>query len=199
MSHAGLRFCLTLKNLPQVINFPQASGLRSHARLRFCLTLKNLPQVINFPQASGPRSYAGLRFCLTLKNLPQVINFPQASGPRSHAGLRFYLIFGKFEQYEIQCFYIVGEFIWQRKIFINNNTSSNCLHSKGVVLHAHLSLQGNRLLYQPQMWCDMVLPNWVLTSPLGPNFPHAGFFAVPRICLNTKSPGFNGLSFTLAS
>ena len=37
------------------------------------------------------------------------------------------------------------------KYLFNNNTFSNCLHSKGVVLHVHLSLQGNRLLYQPQM------------------------------------------------
>ena len=33
--------------------------------------------------------------------------------------------------------------------FINNNTFSGCLYPKGVVLHAHLSLQENRLLYQP--------------------------------------------------
>ena len=37
------------------------------------------------------------------------------------------------------------------KSLFNNNTFSNCLHSKDVVLHVHLSLQGNRLLYQPQM------------------------------------------------
>ena len=36
-------------------------------------------------------------------------------------------------------------------------------------------------------------------SQLGPSFPHAGFFAVPKTFLNTKSPGTNGLSFTLMS
>ena len=36
-------------------------------------------------------------------------------------------------------------------------------------------------------------------SQLGLNFPHAEFFAVPKTFLNTKSPGTNGLSFTLAS
>ena len=34
---------------------------------------------------------------------------------------------------------------------------------------------------------------------LGPNFPHAGFFAVHRTFLNTESLGANGLSFILAS
>ena len=33
-------------------------------------------------------------------------------------------------------------------------------------------------------------------SQLGPNFPHAGFFAVPTTVLNTKSLGANGLNFT---
>ena len=35
-----------------------------------------------------------------------------------------------------------------KETFINNNTFSSCLHSKGVVLHAHLSLLENMLLYQ---------------------------------------------------
>ena len=35
-------------------------------------------------------------------------------------------------------------------------------------------------------------------SQLGPNFPHTGFFVVPRIFLNTKFPSANSLSFTLA-
>ena len=34
-------------------------------------------------------------------------------------------------------------------------------------------------------------------SLLGPNFPHAGFFAVPTTFLNTKCPGVNGLNLTL--
>jgi len=34
-------------------------------------------------------------------------------------------------------------------------------------------------------------------SQLGPNFPHAGFFAVPTTFLNTKYLGANGLNFTL--
>ena len=36
-------------------------------------------------------------------------------------------------------------------------------------------------------------------SQLVPSFPHAKLFAVPRTFVNTKSPGTNGLSFTLAS
>ena len=40
--------------------------------------------------------------------------------------------------------------ILTKEIFINNNTFSGCLHSKGMVLHAHLSLLGNMPLYQPQ-------------------------------------------------
>ena len=75
--------------------------------------------------------------------------------------------------------------------FINNNTFSGCLHSKGVVLHVHLSLQGapipatDAIQYGP--------------SQLGPSFPYAGFLAVPKTFLNIKSPGTSGLSFTLAS
>ena len=34
---------------------------------------------------------------------------------------------------------------------------------------------------------------------LGPNFPHARFFAVPKVFLNTKSSNANGLNLTLAS
>ena len=37
------------------------------------------------------------------------------------------------------------------------------------------------------------------TSWLGPNFPHAGFFAVSKTFLNTKSPGANGLNLTFES
>ena len=36
-------------------------------------------------------------------------------------------------------------------------------------------------------------------SQLGPSFPYAGFFAVPRTFLNTKSLGTSGINFTLAS
>ena len=36
-------------------------------------------------------------------------------------------------------------------------------------------------------------------SQLGPNFPYAGFFAVPITVLNTKSLGTNGLNFTFES
>ena len=41
------------------------------------------------------------------------------------------------------------ENLLDKENFINNNTFSGCLYPKGVVLHAHLSLQENRLLYQP--------------------------------------------------
>ena len=55
-----------------------------------------------------------------------------------------------------------------KETFINNNTFSGCLHSKGMVLHAHLSLPENMLIFQPPKWCDMVPPNWVLAfSTLG--------------------------------
>ena len=79
------------------------------------------------------------------------------------------------------------------KTFINNNTFLGSLHSRGVVQHFHLEFQDNMHLFQPPRWCDITLPN------LGPNFPHAGFFVVPKTFLNTKSPGASGLSFTLAS
>jgi len=36
-------------------------------------------------------------------------------------------------------------------------------------------------------------------SQLGPNFPHAGFFAVVTTFLNTKSPGAKGLNLKLES
>ena len=36
-------------------------------------------------------------------------------------------------------------------------------------------------------------------SQLGPNFPYAGFLAVPTTFLNTKSLGANGLNFTFES
>ena len=32
-----------------------------------------------------------------------------------------------------------------KETFINNNTFSGCLHSKGVVLHVHLGLRGSML------------------------------------------------------
>ena len=37
--------------------------------------------------------------------------------------------------------------ILTKEIFINNNTFLGCLHSKDAVLHAHLSLLENMLLY----------------------------------------------------
>ena len=39
--------------------------------------------------------------------------------------------------------------ILTKETFINNNTFSDCLHSKDAILHAHLSLLENMLLYQP--------------------------------------------------
>ena len=36
-----------------------------------------------------------------------------------------------------------------KETFINNNTFLGCLHSTGMVLHAHLSLPENMLLYRP--------------------------------------------------
>ena len=39
--------------------------------------------------------------------------------------------------------------ILTKEIFINNTTFSGCLHSKDMVLHAHLSLPESMLLCQP--------------------------------------------------
>ena len=79
-----------------------------------------------------------------------------------------------------------------KKTFINNNIFSGCLHSRGVVLHFHLGLQDNTPI--PAIEVMRYGP-----LQLDPNFPHAGFFAVPKNFLNTKSLGASGLSFTLAS
>ena len=72
------------------------------------------------------------------------------------------------------------------KYLFNNNTFSGCLHSKGVVLQVHLSLQGSPITATDVMRYG--------PSQLGPSFPYAGFLAVPKTFLNTS-----GLSFTLAS
>ena len=37
----------------------------------------------------------------------------------------------------------------KKEIFINNSTFLGCLHSKGMVLHAHLNLLENMPQYQP--------------------------------------------------
>ena len=52
-----------------------------------------------------------------------------------------------------------------KEIFINNNTFSSCLHSKDMVLHAHLSLSENMLLCQSTRWRNIVPPNWALNFP----------------------------------
>ena len=52
------------------------------------------------------------------------------------------------------------------KTFINNNTFTDYLHSRGVVQHFHLDLQGNICLFQPSRLYDTVIPNWALTFPM---------------------------------
>ena len=37
----------------------------------------------------------------------------------------------------------IKKYLLGREIFINNSTFLDCLHSKGVVLHAHLNLPEN--------------------------------------------------------
>ena len=63
-----LRFCLTLRTFPYMVNLPKACNPRSRTRLRFYLTLKIFPYKGNLPKACDPRSQTRLRFCLTLKD-----------------------------------------------------------------------------------------------------------------------------------
>ena len=51
------------------------------------------------------------------------------------------------------------------KIFINSNTSLDCLHSKDVVLHVRPDLLENILQCQLLRWYGRVLLNLVLTFP----------------------------------
>ena len=51
------------------------------------------------------------------------------------------------------------------KIFINSNTSLDCLHSKNVVLHVRPDLLENMLQCQLLRWYGRALPNLVLTFP----------------------------------
>ena len=80
-----------------------------------------------------------------------------------------------------------------REIFINNNTFFRLFtfHRRGITCSSKSSRK-----YAPIPATEVMRYG---PSQLGPNFPYAGFFAVPRTFLNTKSPGTNGLSFTLAS
>ena len=110
---------------------------------------------LNFPKVCGPRNQVWLRFCLTLIKMSLSVNFPKVCGSRNQAWLRFYLSFIK----------TINEHM-TKEIFINNNTFSGYLHSKGVVLHVHLGLQENMLLYQPPRWYDMTPPNWATAFPM---------------------------------
>ena len=51
------------------------------------------------------------------------------------------------------------------KLFVNNNTSLDCLHSKDAVLHARLNLPESMLQCWLLKWYGRALPNWVLTFP----------------------------------
>ena len=51
------------------------------------------------------------------------------------------------------------------KIFINSNTSSDCLHFKDVVLHDRLNLPERTLRCQFLRWYGRVLPNLVSIFP----------------------------------
>ena len=67
------------------------------------------------------------------------------------------------------------------KNFINNNTFSGCLHSKGVVQHFHLDLQDNMHLFQPSRWCDMTIPSWALTFPMLGSLQHPKPSLIPSL------------------
>ena len=49
---------------------------------------------------------------------------------------------------EARCIFTINKHM-TKETFINNNTFLGCLHSTGMVLHAHLSLPENMLLYRP--------------------------------------------------
>ena len=65
--------------------------------------------------------------------------------------------------------------------FINNNTFTGYLHSRGVVQHFHQDLQDNMHLFQPSKWCDMVLPNWGLTFPMLDSLQYPELFSIPSL------------------
>ena len=121
---------------------------------------------VNFPKASSSRTQAWLRFCLnTYKNAIEYEFHPSMWSKRLDIT---WSLFSTYKDWAIGS--IVHPYnkwtYWQRKTFINNNTFSGCLHSKGAVLHDYLSLLKNMPLYQPLKWFDMVLPNWVLAFPM---------------------------------
>ena len=68
-----------------------------------------------------------------------------------------------------------------KKVFINNNTFSGCLHFKGGVQLFHLDLQDNMHLFQPLMWCDMAFPNWVPISPMLGSLQFPKLFLIPGL------------------
>ena len=69
--------------------------------------------------------------------------------------------------------------ILTKDTFINNNIFSDFLHSTGVVLHVHPSLQESMLLHQPSKWCNMVLPNWALAFPTLGSLQYLELFSTP--------------------
>ena len=175
---AWLRFYLTLRNMSLSINLPKAYGLRIQAWLRFCLTLRKMLLSINLPKACGPRIQAWLNFYLTLRKMSENINLPKVYGSRSQIWARFYLIFKSI--IESTTHNVINKKM-TRKTFINNNTFSGCLHSRGVLQHFHLDLQDNMHLFQSPRWCDTALPSWALTFLMPSSLQYLKPFLIPSL------------------
>ena len=135
---------------------------------------------INLPKVCGSRDQAWLRFCLTIRKMTLTINLPKVCGLRSQAWLRFYLIF---EQVVERVTYNVINQNMVKNSFINNNTFSGCLHSKGVVQRFPLDLQDHMHLFQPLKWCDMAFPN----SP-------SLLLGVKKLVLSVRNPISRGIT-----
>ena len=97
------------------------------------------------------------------------INLPKICGLRDQAWLRFYLILNQIVGL-MTCDIIKLNVV--NKTFINNNTFSGYLYSRGVVWIFPWNLPDNMHLFQPRMWYDMALPNWALTFPIPSSLPY---------------------------
>ena len=139
---------------------------------------------INFPQVCGPKSQAGFGFCLTLSENGFMVNFPQVCGPKSQAGLGFCLTL----------------------------KSSNCTVIRHQGLYLSLIIVHFQVVYIPRAWHYTFIQvfqkvgsyagyrsDTVRSLPVWSELSHAGFLAVPKTFLSFRSPGANGLDFTLAS
>ena len=115
---------------------------------------------INLPKVCDPRDQACLRFCLILSEIKWSINLPKVCGSRDQAWLRFYLILKQIVEL-MTCDIINLNVV--NKAFINNNTFSGYLHSRGVVRHFPLNLQDN--MHYPNHGYDTIWP-----FPVGSQF-----------------------------